>query len=256
MPRQESVHRALRAEIGTLVEQGGVDLGGGQIHEARLVQPRQHGVLLVGGQGARRGAPLQGHVPGPPPTVVGRARQPERRTGGGNTQLRSDLGDRRYDEGSPVSGVPSNAATCFCGATRASARAARRCHRLISRACSASCLSRGSATRRTGPRFFGAVASSPRSRAARHVGLASLHATDKIQRDIEDVLLRDGLFYERRTNYYANQGPPASHIISPLYIASGYMTLVLKSPASGNTPIQIHAVGHRIQLCLLSERPA
>ena len=30
-------------------------------------------------------------------------------------------------------------------------------------------LSRGSATRRTGPRFFGAPTSSPRSRAARHV---------------------------------------------------------------------------------------
>jgi hypothetical protein len=67
------------------------------------------------------------------------------------------------------------------------------------------------------------------------VELASLHATDKIQRDIEEVLLRDGLFYERRTNYYANQGQPASHIISPLYIASGYVNLVLKSPSSATT---------------------
>lgn len=64
------------------------------------------------------------------------------------------------------------------------------------------------------------------------VALASLHATDKIQRDIEEVLLRDGLFYERRTNHYANQGQPASHIVSPLYIASGYVNLVLKSPSS------------------------
>jgi hypothetical protein len=67
------------------------------------------------------------------------------------------------------------------------------------------------------------------------VEVASLHATDKIQRDIEEVLLRDGLFYERRTNYYANQGQPASHIVSPLYIASGYVSLVLKSPSSGTT---------------------
>jgi hypothetical protein len=51
-PRQEPVHRALRAEIRALVEQGGVDLGGGQVHEAGLVQPREHGALLVGGQGA------------------------------------------------------------------------------------------------------------------------------------------------------------------------------------------------------------
>jgi hypothetical protein len=64
------------------------------------------------------------------------------------------------------------------------------------------------------------------------VELASLHATDKIQRDIEDVLLRDGLFYERRTNFYANQGQPASLIVSPLYIASGYVNFILKSPSS------------------------
>jgi hypothetical protein len=60
---------------------------------------------------------------------------------------------------------------------------------------------------------------------------ASLHATDKIQRDIEEVLLRSGFFYERRTKYYANQGQPASLIVAPLYIASGYVNLVLKSPA-------------------------
>src|SRR5207247_1486739 len=56
-----------------------------------------------------------------------------------------------------------------CSPTRASARSARFFHRLISRSCSASFLSRGSTTRRAGPRFFGAPASSPRSRAARHV---------------------------------------------------------------------------------------
>ena len=64
------------------------------------------------------------------------------------------------------------------------------------------------------------------------VELASLHATDKIQRDIEEVLLRDGLYYERRTNFYSNQGQPALNIVSPLYIASGYVNLVLKSPSS------------------------
>ncbi len=67
------------------------------------------------------------------------------------------------------------------------------------------------------------------------VELASLHATDKIQRDIEEVLLRDGLFYERRTNFYANQGQPPSLIVSPLYIASGYVSLVLKCPSAATT---------------------
>ncbi|MFC1678055.1 AIPR family protein [Planctomycetota bacterium] len=63
-----------------------------------------------------------------------------------------------------------------------------------------------------------------------NVQLASLHATDKIQRDIEDVLLRNGLFYERRINYYLNLGQTPFKIITPLYIAAGYVSLILKSP--------------------------
>jgi hypothetical protein len=63
-----------------------------------------------------------------------------------------------------------------------------------------------------------------------NVELTALHATDKIQRDIEDILLRAGLHYERRTKFYQNQGIPQSQIITPLYIASGYFNLVLKDP--------------------------
>jgi hypothetical protein len=62
------------------------------------------------------------------------------------------------------------------------------------------------------------------------VELASLHATDKIQRDIEDVLFRSGLFYERRKNYYVNLGHSQNEIVTPLYIAAGYVSLILKSP--------------------------
>lgn len=62
------------------------------------------------------------------------------------------------------------------------------------------------------------------------VETASLHATDKIQRDIEDILERNGFYYERRKNYYLNMGHPPSQIINPLYIASGFVNLVLKSP--------------------------
>lgn len=62
------------------------------------------------------------------------------------------------------------------------------------------------------------------------VELASLHATDKIQRDIEDVLLRHGLFYERRKNFYANQGHSPQELVTPLYAASAYIALVLKTP--------------------------
>lgn len=63
-----------------------------------------------------------------------------------------------------------------------------------------------------------------------NVEIASLHATDKIQRDIEDVLLRSGFYYDRRKNYYQNLGYPPSQIVTPLYLASGFINLILKSP--------------------------
>lgn len=62
------------------------------------------------------------------------------------------------------------------------------------------------------------------------VEISSLHATDKIQRDIEDVLNRHDIFYERRTNFYKNQGVSQERIVTPLYMASGYLNLVLKHP--------------------------
>lgn len=61
---------------------------------------------------------------------------------------------------------------------------------------------------------------------------SSLRATDKIQEDIEDILRKEDLYYERRVNYYSNQGIPISQIYSPLYLAKGYMALVLKRPYS------------------------
>lgn len=62
------------------------------------------------------------------------------------------------------------------------------------------------------------------------VELAALHATDKIQRDIEDALKLNDFFYERRTNYYKNQGIAPDKILTPLYIASGFVNLILKAP--------------------------
>ncbi len=62
------------------------------------------------------------------------------------------------------------------------------------------------------------------------VEISSLHATDKIQRDIEDILNQHDIFYERRINFYKNQGVSQERIVLPLYIASGYMNLVLKQP--------------------------
>jgi len=62
------------------------------------------------------------------------------------------------------------------------------------------------------------------------VEIASLHATDKIQRDIEEILERSDYYYERRKNFHTNLGNPSSRIVTPLYIASGYLSLILKSP--------------------------
>lgn len=63
-----------------------------------------------------------------------------------------------------------------------------------------------------------------------NVEISSLHATDKIQRDIEEILLKENLYYERRKNYYINQGVGLYEIISPLYLASAFVCLVLKKP--------------------------
>lgn len=68
-----------------------------------------------------------------------------------------------------------------------------------------------------------------------NIELASLHATDKVQRDIEEYLRRDGLFYERRKNYYVEQGLHPRDVLTPMYLAGGFVSLVLKSPRTAAT---------------------
>ena len=57
---------------------------------------------------------------------------------------------------------------------------------------------------------------------------AALHATDRIQRSIEEILLRHDWFYERRTNFYKNEGRPDARIVSPLVLATGAVALLLR----------------------------
>ena len=61
------------------------------------------------------------------------------------------------------------------------------------------------------------------------VEAASLYATDKVQRDIEEVLRVHGLHYERRKNHYANQGYRQEEIVTPLYLGAGFVALGLKN---------------------------
>lgn len=62
------------------------------------------------------------------------------------------------------------------------------------------------------------------------VPLASLRATDKIQRDIEHHLKANGYFYDRRKNFYKNEGKPAAKIISIALMAQAVMTLFRGEP--------------------------
>jgi AIPR protein len=59
---------------------------------------------------------------------------------------------------------------------------------------------------------------------------ASLRATDKVQRDIEHALKSKGLFYDRRKNFYKNQGKSAAKIVSIPLLAQALMTLLRAEP--------------------------
>mgnify|MGYP000887465032 CR=1 FL=1 len=59
---------------------------------------------------------------------------------------------------------------------------------------------------------------------------ASLHATEEIQRQIEDYFRGKGWFYERRKNFYKNQGKPAERIVSILKLAQAMMAIGLSKP--------------------------
>jgi len=59
---------------------------------------------------------------------------------------------------------------------------------------------------------------------------ASLRATDRIHRDIEQYLKPFGLYYDRRKNYYKNEGKPISRIVSIQQMAQAVMAIALRRP--------------------------
>ena len=69
---------------------------------------------------------------------------------------------------------------------------------------------------------------------------AALHATDRIQRSIEEILLQHDWFYERRTNFYKNDGRAELRILSPLVLATGAVALLLKNPIKSSKLRQKH----------------
>lgn len=59
---------------------------------------------------------------------------------------------------------------------------------------------------------------------------ASLKSTDPIHRDIEEFLYKHGLFYERRKNFYKNQGKDSKKIISIQKMAQSVISILLQEP--------------------------
>ncbi|MFR9673328.1 AIPR family protein [Streptomyces sp. TR02-1] len=62
------------------------------------------------------------------------------------------------------------------------------------------------------------------------VPVASLRATDDIQRQIESYFLEHDWFYDRRKNFYRNQGKTADRIVSIPLLAQSVMAMALGQP--------------------------
>ena len=58
----------------------------------------------------------------------------------------------------------------------------------------------------------------------------NLHATETVQRTIETALKAGGYFYDRRKNFYRNQGKPAAKIITIPFMAQALTAIVLQQP--------------------------
>lgn len=61
---------------------------------------------------------------------------------------------------------------------------------------------------------------------------ASLRSSDEVHRNIEDFLKANGYYYDRKKNYYKNQGMPVAKIISIPYMAQTMMAITLLKPDS------------------------
>lgn len=59
---------------------------------------------------------------------------------------------------------------------------------------------------------------------------AILRGTDSIHREIESYMKTKGLFYDRRKNYYKNEGKPKDKIVSIPFLAQCLISILLKKP--------------------------
>lgn len=86
------------------------------------------------------------------------------------------------------------------------------------------------------------------------VPVASLRATDDIQRQIESYFLEHDWFYDRRKNFYRNQGKSADRIISIPLLAQSVMAMGLGQARLRPRPsVEPAEVGHRLPARLLRQ---
>lgn len=62
------------------------------------------------------------------------------------------------------------------------------------------------------------------------IASASLRATDRVQRNIEEFLKSHGWYYDRRKNYYKNEGKPRDKIIGIPFLGQSIMSIVFREP--------------------------
>jgi hypothetical protein len=92
---------------------------------------------------------------------------------------------------------------------------------------------------------------------------ASLRATDKVHRDIEEFIRPFGYFYDRRKNFHKNEGKSTDQIISIPLMAQAIMAIALQRPADARARpstlinkdedyLKLFNVNHPIEIYLIS----
>ena len=67
------------------------------------------------------------------------------------------------------------------------------------------------------------------------VEVSGFRALDRIQVDIEDFLKKHKLYYDRRKNYYKNQGKPTKSIVSVRLLAQCIFSMIYKEPSTARS---------------------
>src|ERR1019366_6342523 len=160
---QDTMHGAHRAEVGTFVQKGGIDLDRSLVPEAFRVQLIEYRLPFLRIERARWRQPDPVHGSGLQATVQRGPGYSEGAAGCCHTRTSSQLENRAHSFSSPIwifgIGLPSRAATFFCTSIINSAFFRRWVRRVLMASSLRFSRCRGLTTA-LGPRLFGAMASS------------------------------------------------------------------------------------------------